>query len=294
MKEFFKVNVSKYDDSKCYDVVRASSLNNPYNNSVMFVTKEYASKWKVLLGVNECIVFWPEDCDVPLELLERHCILRCYDPRLGFALFFRDNKIDYDIKPCEYEFVDGAYIGKGATIGEGTVVFPGCYIDSNVVIGKNCYVGSGARLIGRINIGDNVVIRENVVIGSEALTATRDEYGKVLNIPQFGGVTIGNNVRIDALSIVYRGAIDDTYIQSGCRVSSCCVIGHNVNLGKDTLVVAGACVLGSVSTGNNSYISSNATIRNGITIGNDSFVGMGSVVTRDVLDSQLVKGNPAK
>lgn len=294
MKEYFCVQASKYDSSKDYCVVRPASLNNPKDNSVMFITKEYIGQWKSVLNVKDCIVIWPETEEVPKEVQERHTIIRCQDPRQGYALFFRDNNITYNTKMCDYRVVNGAYIADGACIGENVSIFPGVYIDSEVEIGNDCYIASGVKLVGRIKIGNNVVIRENTVIGSDGLTRMRDDDGKVATIPQFGGVIIEDNVQIGALTVIAKGAIDDTVIHSGCRIDNCCFISHNVQLGDDSVVVGETIMFGSSSTGEQAFISGNVTVRDGVKIGNKSFVGMGSTVIKSVPDGVIVKGNPAK
>lgn len=294
MKEYFSVPARKYDKDKSYYVVRPSSLNNPKDNSVMFVTPEYKSKWEAVLKVKECIVIWPQNEAVPKELSNKHVVILHREPRLGFAEFFRDNNITYNRKPVPYKMVDGAFICDGAQIGENCKIFPGAYIDSEVTIGNNCYIGSGVRLMGSVKIGNNCIIRENTVVGSDGLTTRRDENGKVVTIPQFGGVTIEDNVQIGALTVIGKGAIDDTVIHSGSRIDNSCFISHNVQIGEDTLVVGETIMFGSSSTGKQAFISGNSTIRDGVAIGEKSFVGMGSVVVKEVPDNGIVKGNPAK
>ena len=294
MKEYFKVNVSKYDKTKDYYIVRPSSLNNPQDNSVMFVTPEYKSKWEAVLSVKECIVIWPKNEEVPEALASRHAVILHHEPRLGFAEFFRDNNITYNRPPMPFKIVNGAYICDGAIIGSDCSIFPGAYIDSEVVIGNNCYIASGVKLMGSVKIGNNCIIRENTVIGSDGLTTRRDENGKVVTIPQFGGVTIEDNVQIGANTVIGKGAIDDTVIHTGCRVDNCCFISHNVQLGEDTLVVGETIMFGSSSTGKQAFISGNSTIRDGVAIGEKALVGMGSVVVKPVPNGGVVKGNPAK
>lgn len=294
MKEFFSIDVSKYNPEKKYRVVRPASLNNPKDNSVMFITEPYINQWKVLLNVKECVVIWPENIEVPEQVSNKHFVIKFDDPRRGQAIFYRDNGVTYNALPCEYEFVNGAYIGKGAVIGKNTIIFPGAYIDSDVVIGDDCYIASGVKIIGDVKIGNNVIIRENTVIGSDGLTRMRDDDGKVATIPQFGGVTIEDNVHIGALTVIAKGAIDDTVIHSGCRIDNCCFISHNVQLGEDSVVVGETIMFGSSSTGAQAFISGNATIRDGVSIGEKAFVGMAANVLKPVPDGGVVKGNPAK
>ena len=294
MKEFFCIDASKYDSNKHYNVVRPASINHPQNNSVMFITEGYMDKWEVLLSVKDCIVIWPQNIEVPEAVSEKHAVIKCGDPRRGQALFYRENNITYNAKPVDYEMNNGAFIGKGAKIGKNTVIFPGAYIDSEVVIGENCYIASGVRIVGSVKIGNDVIIRENTVIGSDGLTRMRDDDGKVATIPQFGGVTIEDNVQIGALTVISKGAIDDTVIHSGCRIDNCCFISHNVQLGEDSVVVGETIMFGSSSTGAQAFISGNCTIRDGISIGEKAFVGMAANVLKNVPDGGVVKGNPAK
>ena len=58
-------------------------------------------------------------------------------------------------------------------------------------------------------------------------------------------------------------------------------------------IVAGTVFFGSVNVGKDTYISGNVTIKNGIKIGSNCMIGMGSVVTRNVLNGRSVFGNPA-
>ena len=293
-KEYFKVNAGRYEKGKDYDVTRPASLNHPKDNAVMFVTPEYIHKWEAVLTVRECIVIWPENEPVPDKLKERHVVLLHREPRLGFAEFFQDNRITYNRPVMPYKVVNGAFVCDGAVIGENCTIFPGAYIDSEVTIGDNCYIASGVKIIGSVKIGNDCIIRENTVIGSDGLTTRRDENGRVVTIPQFGGVTIEDNVQIGALTVIAKGAIDDTVIHAGSRIDNSCFISHNVQIGEDTLVVGETIMFGSSSTGKQAFISGNCTVRDGVSIGEKAVVGMGSVVVKPVSDGDIVKGNPAR
>lgn len=294
LKEFFCVDAIKYDKTKRFCVVRPSSLSNPQNNSVMFVTEGFLKYWEAVLGVEECIVIWPQNHPVPKELAKKHAVILSKEPRYGFAEFFHENRITYNVMPKPYRLENGAMICDGAEIGEGTIIFPGAYVDGDVKIGKNCYISSGVRIVGHVQIGDDCIIRENTVIGSDGLTTRRNEEGKIITIPQFGGVVIEDNVQVGANSVICKGAIDDTVIGSGSRIDNCSFISHNVRLGNDTIVVGEVLMMGSSSTGERAYLSGNVVVRDGVSVGMDAFVGMGSVVTKDVPNGVTVKGNPAK
>ncbi len=294
MKEYFRVNVGKYVPGKDFDVVRPASLNNPKDNAVMFIGEKYMDQVEKLRECTACLVFWPESVEIPDDIWTRHCVIKCENPRKGYCLFYRENNItNYPIKE-KYKLIDGAFIAETAIIGEDCTIMPGVYIGGQVVIGNHCYVGAGAKLVGEIHIGNNVIIRENSVIGADGLSTNRDETGKAITMPQFGGVTIEDDVQIGALTVIGRGAIDNTILRRGSKVDNSTFISHNVVLGEDTFVVGETIMFGSSSTGERAFISGNATIRDGRHVGADAKVGMGAVVVKNVEDGSVVKGNPAK
>ncbi len=294
MKEYFRVNASKYVSEKNFDVVRPASLNIPKDNAVMFIGEQYMDRSQALLNCSNCLVFWPDSVDLPKDIKSRHAIVLCEKPRINYCRFFAENNITYYPAFEDFEIVNGAYICKTAQIGKNCRIQPGAYIGGEVELGDNCYIGTGARLVGEIHGGNNLVIRENSVIGADGLSTDRDVDGKALTMPQFGGVVLEDNVQIGALTVIARGAIDNTVIKRGSKVDNSAFISHNVVLGEDTFVVGETIMFGSSSTGNQAFISGNSTIRDGRRIGEKSIVGMGSVVVKNVEDGTVVKGNPAK
>lgn len=294
MKEYFRVNAGKYVLNKNFDVVRPASLNNPKDNAVMFINRSYMEHADAFLSCNNCLVFWPEDVDVPESIESRHGVVKSGIPKNEYCRFFKENNITYCPPIEDFNVVNGAYIAKSARIGQNCRILPGCYIGGEVWMGDNCYVGAGARLVGEIHMGNNVVIRENAVIGADGLSTDRDEDGLALTMPQFGGVVIENDVQIGALTVIARGAIDNTVLHRGVKVDNSTFVSHNVILGEDTFVVGETIMFGSSSTGKQVFISGNSTIRDGRHIGDKAIVGMGSVVVCNVEDRAVVKGNPAK
>lgn len=293
-EKFFEVNINKYVSGKNFSVWRPASLNNPKNHAVMFITKEFMQYAHVLEKVQDCLVFWPQDIELPQVIANAHAVVICKNPHREYCRFYKDNRIRHLPPIEEYELSKGAYIGKGAVIGGGCHIFPGVYVSGQTIIGNNVYLGAGVKLVGRVKVGDNVVIRENSVIGADGLSTDRDEDGIALTMPQFGGVILESDVQIGALTVVARGAIDDTVIKRGSKIDNSSFISHNVCIGEDTFVVGETIMFGSSSTGDKVCVSGNSTIRNGVHIGSGALIGMGSVVVKSVAEQTVVKGNPAK
>ncbi|MBQ2661205.1 MAG: hypothetical protein IJF80_00955 [Clostridia bacterium] len=295
-KEFFSVNVSAYVPTKNFCVERPASLDNPKDNSVIFVSDGECQKAvESLEKVKECLVFCPDSFEFSSSLEEKHAFVKSENARLSYCRFFKENSISYYLPKDEnIKCVDGAFISENAKIGEGSVIMPYAYISGGVTLGKNVYIGVGTKIIGNVTIGDNVSIRENTVIGSDSLTLDRDETGLGIAPPQFGGVTIGNNVRIASGSTVDRGDIDDTVICEGVRIGDMNFVGGNVYIGENSLITTCVALFSGVKIGKNCLISGNSTIRENLTVGDNCIVGMGGVVVKSVPANSVVKGNPAK
>lgn len=74
----------------------------------------------------------------------------------------------------------------------------------------------------------------------------------------------------------------NTIIGHGCSIGEFCHIGPNVTISGD------------VTVGAKTTIHSGSLIGNGVTIGDGCVIGLGSVVVRNLSDSSVVLGNPAR
>lgn len=297
MKKFFCVNVSNYNSSYNFEVIRPSSIKNPRNESVMFVQEEYVDDAiKKLKRINHCLIFWPLEleCKIPLSLKKDNVFVLSNDAHIDFCRFFKDNNITNIQKTTSFKLCNGAFIAKKAKLKEGVVIMPGAVIYNEVTIGRNVYIGSGVKIIGEAIIGDNVVIKENTVIGADGLTTDREEDGTALTMPQFGKVVIEDNVQIGSNCVIARGAIDETRIRKGAKIDNMCFISHNVDIGENTFVVGETIMFGSSSTGKNCIISGNSTVMNKVNIGTGSILGAGAVATKSIPNNCVAIGCPAK
>lgn len=127
------------------------------------------------------------------------------------------------------------------------------------------------------------------VIGGEGFG-----FHKGQRVPHIGGVRIGADVEIGSLTCIDRGTLGDTVIGDRTKIDNRVHIAHNVRIGTDCQIVAGAVIGGSAVLGDRVFVGINASIKNKVRIGNDVTIGMGAVVLRDVPDGATVVGNPAR
>ncbi|MFH0790116.1 MAG: DapH/DapD/GlmU-related protein [Candidatus Omnitrophota bacterium] len=151
-------------------------------------------------------------------------------------------------------------------------------IGGKAVCLRGAVVYLGSRIGKNLFLGHNSIIREENIIG--------DNFKLWSNSIVDYGCKIGDNVKIHSNCYVaqFTHIEDDCFLapgvviandpHPGCRFSKSCLKGPTIKKGAQ--------------------IGCNATILPNITIGKNVIVGAGSVVTRDVLDRQVVCGNPAR
>lgn len=189
-------------------------------------------------------------------------------------------------------FIDPAraYISDTAQIGADCVIHPDVTIEGASTVGENCVLHSGSR-ISNSQIGDNVTIKDHCVI-IDSTVESNCSVGPFAHLRMGAhleeGAAVGNFVEVKksrlgrktkSMHLTYLG---DATIGSGTNIGAgtiTCnydgknkhetVIGNNVKIGSDTMLVAP------------------------VSVGDGAVTAAGSVVTSDVPADSLVAGVPA-
>jgi UDP-2-acetamido-3-amino-2,3-dideoxy-glucuronate N-acetyltransferase len=146
-------------------------------------------------------------------------------------------------------------------------VHPTAVVDDGVVIGADTRIWHFSHILAGSRIGAHCIVGQNVMIGPRVAIGA--------------GCKIQNNVSI------YEGVTleDEVFCGPSCVFTNVLTPRAFVERKSEflpTLVRRGA------------TIGANATIVCGVTIGRYAMVGAGAVVTRDVLDHELVTGVPGR
>lgn len=134
-------------------------------------------------------------------------------------------------------------------------------------------------------------------IGCNGFGIVRDKDTSVPSqLPHYGGVVIGDNVRIGSNVCIDRGTKPHTptTIGNNVMIDNLVHIGHNAVIGDGTIIVAGSVIGGSCRIGKNCFIGENVSIKQHLNIGDQVIVGAGTVVTKDVSYRDVVIGVPAR
>ncbi len=147
-----------------------------------------------------------------------------------------------------------AIIKEGAKIGKNCRIHPHTYIGAEVQLGNNCTIYPGVKIYHACVLGDNCVIHANTVIGADGFGFAPQEDGSYKKVAQIGNVVIEDDVEIGANSAIDRATMGSTYIRKGVKLDNLIQIGHNVEIGENTVIAAQTGVAGSTKIGKNCMI----------------------------------------
>ncbi|KQY51981.1 UDP-3-O-(3-hydroxymyristoyl)glucosamine N-acyltransferase [Lysobacter sp. Root494] len=191
-----------------------------------------------------------------------------------------------------------AHIGAFVSIGARSRIEAGAVIGAGCVVGDDCLVGAGSELIARVTlvtrvrIGQRVTVHPGAVLGSAGFGLAM-EAGKWLNVPQLGGVVIGNDCEIGANTTIDRGAIDDTVLEEDVRLDNQIQIGHNVFIGAHTAMAGCAAVAGSARIGRYCLIGGAAGVLGHLEICDKVMITAMSLVTHSIREpGEYSSGTP--
>lgn len=182
---------------------------------------------------------------------------------------------------------ENAVVAAGARLGDDCVIGPGVVVGENAVVGPRAELRAGVVVGPRCKIGVGCLLHPGVVVGADGFGFVRDG-ARSVKVPQIGAVVVGDEVEIGANSCVDRGALDDTVIGDGVKIDNLVQIGHNVRIGRNTVICGCVGVAGSAVIGERCLIGGGALVAGHITLGDDVSVAGGSTVTRGARPGAVV------
>lgn len=182
------------------------------------------------------------------------------------------------------------YIEAGVVIGRDTLVMPNTYLHAGTVIGEGCVIGPNT-MIRATKIGNQCKVVMSVLEGAEL--------GDDVDMGPFArlrkGAKLGDHVHIGNF-----GEVKDSTLADGVKMGHFSYIG-NATIGKNTNIGAGTitCNFDGVKKhptviGEDVFIGSDTMLVAPLNIGDRASTGAGAVVTKDVGADMLAVGMPAR
>ncbi|MBO7236390.1 MAG: UDP-3-O-(3-hydroxymyristoyl)glucosamine N-acyltransferase [Alistipes sp.] len=194
---------------------------------------------------------------------------------------------------------EGCYIGDfvvveaGAKIGDNVQLYPQCYIGDNVTIGEGTKLYAGVKIYEGCSIGKNCILHAGAVIGADGFGFAPKADGTFAKIPQLGNVIIEDNVEIGANTCVDRAKTDSTIVHSGVKLDNLIQLGHNVEVGANTVMSAQVGIAGTTKVGSNCFIAGQVGIADHVVVGDRVKIGSKSGIDKSVGDDEIRFGYPA-
>ena len=186
-----------------------------------------------------------------------------------------------------------AFVSASATIGKDVYIGPFCYIGDGVVIGDGTRIFPNVTIYDGTRIGHHVTIHAGAVIGADGFGFAPNQEGYE-KIPQIGIVIIEDDVEIGANTCIDRSTMGQTIIHRGVKLDNLIQVGHNCEIGENTVMSAQAGMAGSTKVGAWCMVGGQAGFSGHITIADKTFVGAQSgVISNTKGNGEQLIGAPA-
>jgi bifunctional UDP-N-acetylglucosamine pyrophosphorylase / glucosamine-1-phosphate N-acetyltransferase len=182
------------------------------------------------------------------------------------------------------------YIEIGVTLGKDTIIWPDTYIQGDTRIGEACTVGPNTH-IRNTQVGDHCEIFTSVL--EDAVVEDEVDIGPFAHLRK--GAHLANGVHMGNF-----GEVKNSYLGPGTKMGHFSYLGDatlvgNVNIGAGTITCNYDGKKKSPTViGQNVFIGSDTMLVAPVKIGDGAYTGAGSVVTKDVPSNTLAVGMPAR
>ncbi len=189
---------------------------------------------------------------------------------------------------------DFTCISDHATLGNEVQLYPQVYIGDNVKIGDRTVMHPGVKVYEGCEIGSDCMIHGGVILGGDGFGFVPNQENNYEKVPQVGNVIIEDHVEVGANSTVDRATMGSTILRKGVKLDNLIQIGHNVEVGENTVMAAQSGIAGSTKVGKNCMIGGQVGIIGHLTIADGVKIAGQSGVPKGIKEEgAVVQGSPA-
>ena len=277
-----------------------NTLSFLYNSE--FVNHLYTTKAGVIIT--------SRGIDITEDLAEDKAIIWVDDARMAFAQILSVYK--QQRQQSKTGVHPTAHIDESATIGENVYIGPYVIVDANSKIGDNTFIYANTTIGENVQIGSDCIIYTNVsiyddsVIGNDCIIQSgaviggdgfgfqpnqENNYTKIVHI---GNVILEDHVEIGANTTIDKATLGSTIIRKGVKLDNLIQVGHNVEIGENTVIAAQTGVAGSTVIGKNCMIGGQVGFAGHQKIADGTKFAAKSGISKDVKEeNNIFQGAPA-
>jgi bifunctional UDP-N-acetylglucosamine pyrophosphorylase/glucosamine-1-phosphate N-acetyltransferase len=177
---------------------------------------------------------------------------------------------------------ESTFIDRNVEIGQGTVIYPNCYITGKTTIGLNCSIGLGSYL-KNMKLGDKVEVKTSCHLESSILNNSvavgpfahirpdceLSEGAKIGNFVELKKSKLDKGAKVSHLSYVGDAEIGEN-TNIGCGFITCNYDGankHKTIIGKNCFIGSDSQMVAPVTIGDDCYVASGSTITHSMNSG---------------------------
>ncbi len=246
--------------------------------------------------------------DFQLEQPVQTTLIRVKDPYLAFATLLEEYSKSMkkgegiaqtvvkgeNVQIGSNAFIgDHVVIGDHVTIGDNCRILPNSYIGDHVTIGDNCILYSGVHIYHSCEIGNEVTLHSGAVIGADGFGFAPQQGEQFMKIEQIGNVLIEDHVEIGANTTVDRATLGSTIIRKGVKLDNLIQVGHNVEIGENTVIASQTGISGSSKIGSGCMIGGQVGVAGHLTIGNNVRIAGSAGIGSNIKDNAVIMGHVA-
>lgn len=186
------------------------------------------------------------------------------------------------------------YIGARVIIGDNTIIHSHTSIGDDSRVGNNCRFFSGVVVYHECIIGDGCTLHAGTVIGADGFGFAPQSESEFMKIPQIGNVVIEENVEIGANVCIDRATIGSTIIRKGVKLDNLIQVGHNVEIGENTVIAGQTGIAGSTKIGRNCMFAGQVGVTGHVIVADGTKVGAQAGIAGPVREpGSTIIGSPA-
>lgn len=236
---------------------------------------------------------------VIVNLDETRCTkphIKCRSPREAFvrilAMASRELPIEEGVHPTaivsqDAEVEPGAFIGAFCVVETGSLietdvkVYPFCYVGPNCLLKQGSRIYPHVTMYADVHVGERSIVHAGSVLGADGFGYYWD--GKRhRKVPQVGGVRIGDDCEIGALTAIDRATAGETWIKNGVKLDNLVQVAHNVTIGNDTVIASQTGIGGSTTLGARNIVAGQCGFKDHISTTDDVNLGASTGVMRGI------------